>query len=216
MLSEALSFGRICLLLTLTLSTALVLAHQSTFPTLEVGECFSVEPGTPVQVFGVVVEVRSYDSGTEILSLMDRGGGPCLRVICLPQSTISLSEELRIGDLVRVEGEVSRDATDIIVFADKNRVTQVLRPEFVLSVELLCENWRVFEYDRFNVSGAVLSDGDITRLQGFSGSHSIEMRCQDALLPPVSGAHALVDCTLLIDPRSMVIFLQAHSISAGI
>ena len=203
----------LCTLLALTLGSALLLASEASPPTLEVRECLAVENGTPVLVVGVVVDVRSYDSGTETLKLLDRAGGPLLSVICLPEGAISLSRKLMIGDLVRVDGEVSRDASETIVFTTKGRVAQVLRPHLVLSVELLCENWRVFEFDRFNISGALLSTDGVYRLQGLGGVHSVELRGL-VEIPSASWTSVTVDGTLLVDESSMVMFLKVHSISA--
>ena len=199
-------------LLAVTLGSALVLACDASPPTLEVRECLAVENGTPVLVIGIVVDVRAYDSGTEALELLDRAGGPLISVICLPEAAVSLSGLLMIGDLVRVDGEVSRDAAETIIFTTKGRVTHVLRPQLVLSVELLCENWRVFEFDRFNITGALLSTGNEYRLQGFDGVHSIELRGL-AACPLSSGTSVIVDGTLLVDKSSMVMFLQVHSMT---
>ena len=161
-------------------------------------------------VLGIVVDLRSYDSGTETLVLLDRAGGAQLKVVCLPGVAAPLSGRLMIGDLVRVEGDVSRDAFDTVVFTTTGRVTQVLRPELVLSVELLCENWRAFESDRFNISGTLISTGSDRRLQGLDDAHSIELRCPDTWAA-TPGARILVDGTLLVDQTSMVIFLKAHA-----
>ncbi|HIH01006.1 TPA: hypothetical protein HA259_02825 [Thermoplasmata archaeon] len=196
----------------LTLGSALALASQTAPPTVEVRDCLTVETGAPVIVLGIVVDMRAYDSGTEALTILDRAGGPRVKVVCLSGVASPLSERLVIGDLVRVEGEVSRDASDTVVFTTAGQVTQVLRPELVLSVELLCENWRVFEFDRFNISGALVSTDSGYRLQGLSGGHSIELRLSDTLAA-AAGAFVLVDVTLLVDQTSMVIFLRAHAMT---
>jgi hypothetical protein len=210
MASRTPSIRSICLVLIISLSTALVVASSSAPPALDVEACLSVETGIPVCVMGILVDMQSYDSGTEVLTLLDRDGGASLRVVCPSSPSVRLCMTLRLGDLVRVEGEVSRDASDTIIYASKDRVSQVLRPEFVLSVELLCENWRMFEFDRFNISGEVMSDGESLRMRGFSSSHTILLRFYDGEPPPTPGQVVIADCTLLVDQHSMVIFLKAH------
>ena len=202
----------LCTLLLLTLGSALVLASQAAPPMLEVRDCLSIETEAPVVVLGIVVDIRSYDSGSETLVMLDRAGGAQMKVVCLPGIAAPLSGRLMIGDLVRVEGDVSRDAFDTVVFTTTERVTQLLRPELVLSVELLCENWRAFESDRFNISGTLVSTGSDRRLQGLGDAHSIELRAPDTWTA-ASGARILVDGTLLIDQTSMVIFLKAHAVT---
>ena len=180
-----------------------------------VNECLALEEGTPVRVVGVVTAHRSYDSGTEVVTMVDRCGGAEVRAICSPTRTPALSTLLSIGDLIRVEGAVARDASSAIVFASRGKVSLLCHSEFVLSVEFLCDNWRLFEFDRFNTTGGLERSGDSTFLRSLSNERGISLRLPNGLSTDLVGEIVIVDCTLLVDLQSMTIFLQAWSVHAA-
>jgi hypothetical protein len=201
-------------ILVVTLCAALLAASAATPPTLEVTDCLTVESGTPVRVIGVVIDVRSYDSGTETLTLMDRDGGESIRVICLPCDTISLEARLEVAALGRVDGEVVRDASDTVIFAPKGGVTPLARSQFTLSTDILCENWRLFEFDRFNVSGELVKHADTLYLKGISSDHLITVRCRHDDLSCYLGQVVTLDCRLFVDQDVLVVYLWVYDVSA--
>jgi hypothetical protein len=205
-----------CLLLVSAMSSALLAASMALPPAVSVEECASLEEGTPVRVVGVVSYLRSYDSGTEVVTLVDRGGGSEARVICSPSRAPSLCSILSIGDLVRVEGEVSHDSSITVIFALRDGVSVLARSELTLSVEFLCDNWRLFEYDRFNISGEVVDDAGASFLQSFGGERRIALRFTESAEPVSDCGKVIVDCTLFVDLRSMVIFLRAWALRAPV
>lgn len=196
------------------MSSALLAASAAVPPTVEVMECLAVEEGTPVRVVGVVTAHHTYDSGTEVVTMVDRCGGAEVRAICSPTRAPALCTLLSIGDLIRVEGAVARDASSTIVFASRDKVSLLCHSEFVLSVEFLCDNWRLFEFDRFNVTGGLERSGDSLFLRSLSNERGISLRLPEGLSTDLIGELVFVDCTLLVDLQSMTIFLQAWSLHA--
>lgn len=203
-----------CLLLVATLSSALLAASAAVPPTVDINGCLAVEEGTPVRVVGVVTALRSYDSGTEVVTLVDRCGEAEVRVICTQTRAPALCTHLSIGDLIVVEGAVARDASSTIVFASRDKVSLLCHSEFVLSVEFLCDNWRLFEFDRFNVTGGLEHSDGSTSLRSLSTDHGISLHLPNDPPTDLAGGIVLVDCTLLVDLRSMTIYLQAWSLHA--
>lgn len=204
-----------CLLLVATLSSALLAACAAIPPTVGVQDCLTLEEGTPVRVVGVVSAHRAYDSGTEVVTMVDRYGGAEVRAICSPTRAPALSTLLSIGDLIRVEGSVGRDASSTIVFAPRDRVSLLCRSEFVLSVEFLCDNWRLFESDRFNVTGKLERSGDAVVLRNLINERRILLRHSESLSMDLVGETVIVDCTLLIDLHSMTIYIWAWALRAA-
>jgi len=200
--------------LVVTLSSALLVASAALPPTVGVKECLAVEEGTPVRVVGVVTALRSYDSGTEVVTMVDRCGGAEIRAICSPTRAPARCTFLSSGALIGVEGAVARDASSAIVFASRDQVTLLCHSEIVLSVEFLCDNWRLFEFDRFNVTGGLERSGDSTFLRSLSNERGISLRLPKDLSTDFVGGIVIVDCTLLVDLQSMTIFLQAWSLHA--
>jgi len=168
-----------------------------------------------VRVVGVVTAHRSYDSGTEVVTLVDRCGGAEIRAICSPTRAPALCTLISIGDLIRVEGAVARDASSVIVFASRDTVSLLCHSEFVLSVEFLCDNWRLFEFDRFNVTGGLECSGDSLFLRSLSNGRGISLHLPEGLSTGLLGEAVIVDCTLLVDLQSMTIVLQAWALHAA-
>jgi len=201
-----------CILLAVALSGIVFAASMAAPPTLEVEDCLAVEVGTPVRVHGLVVDVRAYSSGTETVTLMDRAGGATLLVVCRPHATIALQTTLEVADLVSVEGEIGRDASGTIIFAQKGAVVPIARGPAAFSVELLCANWKLFEHDRFNVSGLLVEQYGSLYLSSLGGERMVTVRCDRELAAPYLGAFVTVDCVLRVDERTLHIYLWAYGV----
>jgi hypothetical protein len=205
-----------CLILASSMSSALLVSSTALAPSVTVEECASMEEGTPVRVVGVVSFLHIYDSGTEVMTLVDLDGGSEVRVVCPPSAASAVCSVLSIGDLARAEGEVSHGSSITTIFASHGGVSLLSRAEMTLSVEFLCDNWRIFEHDRFNISGEVVIDATAFYLQGFGGGHRIALRFGEDAGPVSAGCRVVVDCTLLVDLESMVLFLRAWAFRSSV
>ena len=202
-----------CLVFLCTLSVGLLFASSSSPPSVEVRDCLMLEEGTPISVTGVVTDIHSYESGTETIILVDRAGGASVKIVALPTGAEPIAERVSIGDLITVEGEVARDASNTIVFATREGTTLVCRSEYVLSVQFLCENWRGFESDRFNISGELDEESGVWTLRSSAGERRIALECPKPIPEALKGCTVVVDCVLLVNQEAMYIFLSAIEIS---
>jgi hypothetical protein len=199
---------------TVCLATLLWAASTSSPPTLSVSEVPSAGDGTVVRVFGVVADIRVYDSGYTSVLLADHVTGATVHVV-LPPSSNAVLGAMAVGDQVLAEGTTSLDHTGVTVFADGNRVEVMSRAAFTMSVEFLCSHWQLFEFDRFNVSGSATFEAgeDYWWLSDPYSGHRIRATPCDALRDTDNGATVLVDCTLMVDLRTMTICLRTWAVA---
>jgi len=197
------------------LATLLWAASASSPPLLSVSEVPSAGDGTVVRVFGVVADIRVYDSGYASVLLADRVTGATVHVILSPSCSNTVLGTMTIGDQVLAEGTTSLDHTGATVFADGNRVEVLSRAAFTMSVEFLCSHWQLFEFDRFNVSGRATFEAgeDYWWLSDPYSGHRIRAMPCDALRDIDNGATVIVDCTLTLDLRTMTICLRTWAIA---
>jgi hypothetical protein len=200
---------------TVCLATLLWAASTSCPPLLSVSEVPGAGDGTVVRVFGVVADIRVYDSGYASVLLADHVTGATIRVMLPPSSSWVVLDVVAIGDQMFAEGTTSLDPAGTTVFADGNRVEVMSRVAFTMSVEFLCSHWQLFEFDRFNVSGSVTfeADEDYWWLSDPYSGHRIRAMPCDTLRDADDGATVLVDCTLLVDLRTMTICLRTWAIA---
>ena len=202
---RAISLLSICLT-----SSLFLLAINSEPPSVSVSEACAMEDGAKVSATGVLTRLWVYESGYEGLLLADCEQGDTVRVMCSKGRADMPSLWASVGDAVRVEGHVSRDAYETIIFSSSDRVGLVQRAEFVLDVDILSLHWRLFEFDRFNISGVAVPggvDGEWFLGNG-DGSMVISMRLDEARVDLRPGDRLALDCTLLVDTETMTIFLR--------
>ena len=184
-------------------------------PLLRVSEVANAGDGTAVRVYGVVADIRLYDSGYTSVLLADHVTGVTVQVILPPSRPEAVLGEISIGDLVLTKGTTSLEPAGAAVFADRSAVEVLSRAAFTMSVEFLSAHWRLFEFDRFNISGRISTEGD----EGFHwlvdpvSGHRIRVTPCEGWLSPYANARVLIDCTLIVDLRTMTIYLKAWAVA---
>lgn len=198
-------------------SSMFLLALGAEPPIVSVSEACTVEDGTKVRAVGVVTRLWVYESGYECLLLADSECGETVRVMCARARSEMPSLWCSVGDSVLAEGHVSRDASETVIFSSSDRVDLVQRAEFVLDVDILSIHWRLFEHDRFNISGvAVPGAADGTWCLGSDeGETVISMRFTQPCEALSAGCELTVDCTLLVDTETMTICLLVWTAEAN-
>lgn len=199
----------------MSLATLLWASSSASPPLLSVSELPSAGDGTVVRVFGVVADIRVYDSGYASILMADHVTGATAHVILPPSSSDTVLGAMTIGDQILAEGTTSLDSAGATVFADGNSVEVMSRAAFTMSVEFLCSHWRLFEFDRFNVTGSVIyeaGEGYWWLSDPYSG-HRIRALACDAMRDIGDGATVLVDCTLIVDLRTMTICLRTWAVA---
>ena len=192
------------------LATLLWLSAQTGAPMLRVSDLRSVEDGTIIRTSGIVAELREYETGSTAISLADHCSGDIVRVLLLTPLADASATDLSIGDEILVRGMVSVEAARPIVFAEGGGVSILSKARYSLSVELICTHWRLFEYDRFNVSGIVAIEQNPERTWLTDPLSGHRIRISSLALPELAaaGSQVIVDCTLLMDMQTMSFHLN--------
>lgn len=213
------SLKAICPLLVGALTSLLVLSSQATPPTIGVEQASGLDDGSRAMIVGIAVEIFVSDSGYTKILLADSESGSTLEVWSEGSPSHALPgspAHVNVGDLVLVEGRVSTGRTTPVVFTTNAEVTVLAQARIVLTVDFLCENWRLFEGDRFNISGLVVSAPESTgeRLSDASGRHSIRIEMMEACERPEVGTAPILDCVLTVDFETMSLVLNVWDIAA--
>ncbi len=207
----------IAALLSALLCAMVLLASVSTAPCVRISEVPLLDDGQDAFTSGILVDLLVFDSGTESLLLTDDADGAVLKVICMPGIGPRPSSYVDIGDEIRVLGEVSNTRVMSVMYSSSDRITLTKASECVLTVEVLSRNWLLFEGDEFRISGllaAGTADGT-HRLFDSDLSHSIEIRSLGQDVSRIVSKQVTVEGVLRYDSESMVLFIDAGSISVA-
>jgi hypothetical protein len=194
------------------LSSLVLLSASSVPPCLSVSELWGLGGDASLTVAGLLVSLRSYESGSESLVLADSSGSPTVKVVCSPGPGPPPSASASVGDMLAVSGECVFEDGVPTVFCRYGDVRLTAESEDVLSVGLLGASWPLFEGDRFSVRGVCSVDPvGAPRLSDPDGG------CSFALLPDpgvtVVEGDVIVDCTLVVDRPTMSVVLEAHAVA---
>ncbi len=193
------------------LSSMVLLSASSPPPSVTVSQLWGLGGDTALTVSGVLVSLRSYDSGSEVMVLADESGADTVKVVSLPGSGPPPSSTLSVGDLVRVSGDCSFEEGVPTVYCSYNGVLLLLPSEDVLTVGMLCDSWRLFEGDHISVSGeCVLAADGSPRLSDAGGGRSIAMKLGEGI--GFAEGEAVVGCVLVMDVETMALVLLVDSI----
>ena len=177
---------------------------------LRVSDLRGVEDGTIIRTSGIVTELREYETGSTSILLADYYSGDTIRVLLLASLADASASDMSIGDEILVRGVISVEAAQPVVFAEGGGVSILSKAGYSLSVEIVCTHWRLFEYDRFNVSGVVAIEQNpetIWLTDPLSG-HRIRLLPSSLSEFATTGSQVVVDCTLLMDMRTMSFHLN--------
>lgn len=193
------------------LSSVVLLSSSAAPPSVTVSELWGLGGDATITVTGLLVSLWSYDSGSEVLVMSDEEGPPTVRVVCTPGPGLAPSTALSVGDLLSVSGEcVFEDGTPS-VFCRYGDVRLTRRSEEVLTVGLLSASWQLFEGDRISMRGVCEAPpAGAPRLADPEGGCSIAMLLGPGVAPVEGGV--LVDCTMVLDPVTMSLVLEVHSL----
>lgn len=194
------------------LSSLVLLSSSAAPPSLTVAELWGLGGDSALTVSGVLVSLRSYESGSEVLVISDEGGSPTVRVVCTTGPGPSPGEISSIGDLLSVSGECVFEDGVPSVFCRYGDVRLLRRCQDVLTVSLLSASWQLFEGDRVSVRGVCGVDPHgALRLADADGGCSIAMLL-DQGVAPVCG-EVVADCTLVLDTSTVSLVLEVHSLT---
>ena len=191
------------------LSSTVLLAASALPPSVTVSELWALNEDASLSVSGILVSLRTYESGTEIIVLSDESGDPTVRVVCVPGPGAPPSRSVSMGDLLGVSGDcVFEDGTPV-VYCRYGDVRVVSHSDDVVTVGLLSAAWNLFEGDQVVVRGVSMSDGlGGLRLHDAEDGCSILMSLEAGVVP-VEGA-VMVQGMLVLDRGEMVLVLDVR------
>jgi hypothetical protein len=193
------------------LSSAVLLAASAQPPSVTVSELWGLGEDVSLTVSGVLVSLRAYESGAEVIVMSDLSGDPTVKVVCSVGPGRPPSEFVSIGDLLGVSGDCVFEGGVPVVYCEYAGVSMIRPAEEVLTVALLSVAWHLFEGDRITIGGvSELDASGAARLWDPDGGCSIGMRLPDTA--PVVG-FVIVDCTLVLDRATMALVLEVDTLA---
>ncbi len=194
------------------LSSVVLLSASSLPPSVTVSQLWGLDGDASMTVHGVLVSLRSYESGSEVFVISDAPGSATVKVVCSPGPGAAPSGTASIGDLLSVSGECVFEDGVPCVYCRYGDVRVLRTSEEVLTVDMVCASWRLFEGDHISLQGVCGRDEyGILRLSDAGGECGIAMSLEPGLTP-VDG-EVLVGCVLVMDTATMSLVLQVDTIA---
>lgn len=192
------------------LASLVLLAGSSAPPAVSVSELMALGEDTSVTVYGILVSLRSYESGSEVLVLTSQAGEATVKVVCAPGPSAPPSAYVSIGDMIEVSGDCAFEDTMPTIYCPFGSVRVAHPSEDVVTVSMVSVSWHLLEGDRFCISGVCKFVDGSPRLFDESGCVSASMRL-DRGVEAVEGKVA-VDCTLVMDASVLALVLEVHQV----
>ena len=204
---------RLCAILVLgLLSSMVLLASSSLPPSMTVSELWGLHDDSSLTVSGILVSLKTYESGSEVIVISDESGEPTVKVICTMGPGLPPSDVVSIGDQLSVSGECVFDDGVPVVYCLYSDVRVIRQSEQILTVALLSTAWSLFEGDRFSIEGISESDASgVLRLHDLGGECSIMMLLDEGVTH--SEGHVLADCVLVLDRATMTLALKVRALA---
>lgn len=195
------------------LSSSVLLAASTPAPTLTVSQLWGLGEDADLTVLGLLVSLRSYESGAEVLVLADLSGAATVKSVCTFGPGPAPSEHVSIGDMLAISGQCTFEEGEPCVYCRYTDVTVLRVSEEILTVDVLSASWHLFEGDIIRVAGIadVDSEGGVW-LRSSDGVAAIRMVLDGQ---PTPTGPVVVQARLVMDVATMSLVLEAYDISPG-
>jgi len=194
------------------MSSLVLLSAESRPPTLSVTQLWNMGEDAKVSVFGLLVSLWAYESGTEALVISDESGTATVKVMCSPGPGSAPSRIAGVGDLLLVSGDCAFEGGTPVLFSRFCDVRVQLPSEEVLTVAILSAAWQLYEGDDIILAGVSTQDGTGGfRLHDADGECSIAMRLGEGV--PIADGAVLVECILVLDKVTMTLLLDVSAMA---
>jgi len=201
--------------LSLLLSLLVILSAASPIPLVSISSVQGLDEGAEVRVLGVVADLRRFDSGTEAIILVDLGDGCSISVYCTEGIGSRPGDYIKVGDELAVVGAVVRSDGLASLLSSPSQVTLSRVSAYVLTPDLLSENWVSFVGDDLSIRGRIVQDpflGDV-RLSDRSGDASVALRSDSTDLSFYVGFDVVLAGELTMDPLELSLFISVEWVS---
>jgi len=200
----------------LSLAMLTLLAGSGSPPDVDIAEVPGIDGGEEIRILGIVVEAWSSDTGYLSVVVANLNGGCTLKVVC-SEGVSSTSPGVRIGDEIRVTGEVGVTGGGPVLWSTLDDI-EILRSSCeVLDLDMLVRSWRLLVDDRFEIVGILTlgPDAACAWLTCPDGSVSIALRAPGMDLSRFENRQVRVEAVLRLEPDTMGLALVANAVSAN-
>jgi hypothetical protein len=189
-------------------------ACWATVPFVSIPSLDSLDAGAVVQTAGLLVEVHTWDDGSETMVLVDPMSGDTVKVICRRAVKDQPSSYASIGDELKVQGEVFGLQVPRNLYTNSDKVVLLHRCEYVLTVDSLATCWQLFQGDDVSLRGVLLrtDDPDGLALRALSGDTQLTVRYRHQIDSGLLGTEVLSQGTLVFEGSSLQVVLLAELI----
>ncbi|MCU0851736.1 MAG: hypothetical protein MUC90_00550 [Thermoplasmata archaeon] len=201
-------------ILSVLLGLLVVMSVSSPVPVVSISSVQDLDEGTEIRVIGVVSDLRRYDSGTEAIVLVDLDDGRSVSVYCIEGMGDPPGTYANIGDELSVTGTVMRSAGLATILTSPSQVVLSRTSEYVLSCDLLSENWQSFLNDEICIRGRVVEDtlSGGARLGDESGHASIQLWSSSTDLATYIGSCVVLSGQLQMDLSRLALCISVDLI----
>lgn len=214
-MTGSLPLAPVCMFTVAALSSLLLLSSQTAPLSIRVDDLSRLDADLHVRVYGVVASVTVWDDGSAKLLLADHISGSTAIVRLEHSPERDFAGLVHIGDMIRVEGRAASGDGKPVIYASAGSAEILTLSEHSLSVDFLCDNWLLFQHDRFRITGVLACDCDsgATRLTNAQGDRSIRADCELVPAPLMEGTPVTAECTLLMDETTLALFLKVWELT---
>jgi hypothetical protein len=206
----------LALLLACLLASVTMLGLESSPPSVTVSQLPHLEDGMKVRIKGLLVDLWKYETGSESLVLAEPGWSGTLRVVSSPATLPQPSRYADLGDELVVLGDLSKSGSVPTVYSTSDRISVSKESEDILTVDMLRDNWMLFEGDSVRLRCVLYYDGLRAGLRLFNPGKDCSLAANMGGLDASRfvGSQVLVTGTLAIDQRTLSLALTVSSIVA--
>jgi len=207
----------VAIILVCILSSIILLGTSGGPPLVEISDVQTIEDGMTVKVVGSLVDLRTYDSGSESMIIASLNDRTTIKVVSTPGVKPQPSAYAHVGDELQIDGEIGNSGTVPVIFTTSDDVTRLRRSEQVLTVEVVSNNWLLFEGDVIRIKGILRTTGVGVGIRFYdcADRYSIAIMSNDHDLTRYVGSTVTLTATLYFDHRLNALALEPITVLIG-
>lgn len=192
------------------LSLLVTLSAASPVPTVPISSVQGLDEGTEVEVVGVVVDLRRYDSGTEAIVLVDLADGCSISIYCIDGIGPRPTDYAKVGDELVVIGTVLWSGGSASLLSRPGQVILSRASEYVLTPDLLSRNWASFVGDEVTIRGRIIEGQQLgeARLSDESCGATVLLRSDSVNLLLYADSDVVLAGELKMDSSELSLFIS--------
>jgi hypothetical protein len=204
----------LALLLACLLASVTMLGLESSPPVVTVSQVPQLEDGMKVRIKGLLVDLWKYETGSESLVLAEPGWSGTIRVVSSPATLPQPSRYADLGDELVILGDLSKSGAVPTIYSTSDSISVSKESEDILTVDMLRDNWVLFNGDSIRLRCSLDYDGLRAGLRLYNSGKNCSLAANMGGLDASRfvGSQVLVTGTLTIDQRTLSLTLTVSSI----